>query len=75
MGRQHSGLRGMASVALLHRSQKYDGPGEGSTSLFADQARPVDESIRLIDTGGYPVSIARLKWRAQRTITYSMDNR
>jgi hypothetical protein len=63
-------------VALLHRFQEDNGPGEGSTSPFADQARPGDESIRpIMDTGGHLVSIARLKRRAQRTMSYSIDNR
>jgi hypothetical protein len=61
--------------APFHYSQDDDGPGKGSTSLFAAQARPVDESIRLMDTGGYLVSIARLNGRTQRIITYSIDNR
>jgi hypothetical protein len=61
--------------APFHHSQDDDGPGEGSTSLFAAQARPVDGGIRLMDTGGYLVSIARLNRRAQRIITYSIDNR
>jgi hypothetical protein len=62
-------------AALLHRSPVYDGPREGSTSPFADQARPVAEGIRLVDIGVHLVSIARLKRRTQRTIPYSIDTR
>ena len=86
LGCEMRGAHGHAPVLmaqkLLNRprieafhSQDDDGPGEGSTSLFAVQARPVDGGIRLMDTGGYLVSIARLSRRAQRIITYSIDNR
>jgi len=51
------------------------GQGRGAPPFSLLQARPVDESIRLMDTGGYLVSIARLNGRTQRIITYSIDNR
>jgi hypothetical protein len=51
------------------------GQGRGAPPFSLLQAKPVDESIRLMDTGGYLVSIARLNGRTQRIITYSIDNR
>jgi hypothetical protein len=48
--------------------------GQGSTSLFSARARPVDESIRLMNTGGYLVSTACLNGRTQCIMTYSIDN-
>jgi hypothetical protein len=45
-------------VGLLSTApMKSTGRGEGSASPFADQARPVGELIRLMDTGVHMVSI------------------